>query len=191
MLMRSIRYWPDSERPRERLLKKGTETLSDAQLLAIILRTGNQGVSTLDLAIQLLTCFGGFAGLERASIPELSELKGIGPAKVAQIKAAIEISRRRERGDGTDNPVFHCSADVYKYFCPSLDTFLTKNSTFSCSIRNTGSSGILRSHEEPFRAHPLTHVKYLTLRSGKNLPQLFVAIITPAEICFHPLKITP
>lgn len=120
MLRRSIRYWPDSERPRERLLEKGAETLSDAQLLAIILRTGDQGVSALDLAIQLITRFGGFAGLEQASIPELSELKGIGPAKVAQIKAAIEISRRRERGDGTDNPVFHCGADVYKYFLPVL-----------------------------------------------------------------------
>lgn len=120
MLRRSIRYWPDSERPRERLLEKGAETLSDAQLLAIILRTGDQGVSALDLAIQLITRFGGFTGLEQASIPELSELKGIGPAKAAQIKAAIEISRRRERGDGTDNPVFHCSTDVYKYFLPVI-----------------------------------------------------------------------
>lgn len=120
MLGRSIRYWPDSERPRERLLEKGAEALSDAQLLAILLRTGDQGVSALDLAIQLIARFEGFTGLERASIPELSELKGIGPAKAAQIKAAIEISRRLGRGDGTDNPVFHCGSDVYEYFLPAL-----------------------------------------------------------------------
>ena len=108
----SIKHWPTSERPRERLLEKGGEALSNAQLLAILLRTGNQGVSALDLAIDLIDRFEGFAGLESASVPELCEPKGMGPAKAAQIKAALEISRRIGPSRETGKPSFHSGSDV-------------------------------------------------------------------------------
>ena len=116
----SIKYWPESERPRERLLSQGGGALSDAQLLAILLRTGDQGVSALDLAISLINRFGGFPGLEAASVPELCEIKGVGPAKAAQLKAALEIARRLGRGGENEKPVFHGGADVYKFLAPAM-----------------------------------------------------------------------
>ena len=94
---RPIKHWPDSERPRERLLPLGGEALSEAQLLAILLRTGDRGMSALDLAIELLRRFGGLPGIERAAAAELAEPKGMGPAKAAQVKAALEIAKRLGR----------------------------------------------------------------------------------------------
>lgn len=72
-----------AERPRERLIELGASVLSDAQILAILLRTGERGVSALDLAISLIDKFGGFSGIESASVSELCDLKGVGPAKAA------------------------------------------------------------------------------------------------------------
>lgn len=109
-----------SERPRERLLEKGGEALSNAQLLAILLRTGDQGVSALDLAIDLIDRFEGFAGLESASVPELCELKGMGPAKAAQIKAALEISRRIGPSRETSKPSFHSASVVFSFLSPAM-----------------------------------------------------------------------
>lgn len=116
----SIRNWPVSERPRERLLEKGSDALSDAQLLAIILRTGDQGVSALDLAIALLDRFGSLAALEAAPVPDICELKGLGPSKAAQIKAALEIGRRTLRGDSNERPGFHGGTDVHRYLAPAM-----------------------------------------------------------------------
>lgn len=115
-----IKYWPESERPRERLLSQGGGALSDAQLLAILLRTGDQGVSALDLAISLIDRFSGLSGIEAASVPELCEIKGIGPAKAVQLKAALEIARRLGRGDADGKPAFHGGADVYKFLAPAM-----------------------------------------------------------------------
>lgn len=89
-----IKDWPAAERPRERLLEKGAQTLSDAELLAIFLRTGVQGVSALDLARSLLAAFGGLRGLLAAELAEFSSVKGMGAAKFAQLQAALEMSRR-------------------------------------------------------------------------------------------------
>jgi DNA repair protein RadC len=133
----SIKFWPDSERPRERLLEKGGDALSDAQLLAILLRTGDQGISALDLAIQLLDQFGGFAEIERASIPELTELKGIGPAKAAQVKAAIEISRRIGRSDEIKKPRFTVGRISIGFSRRPWRALAMRNSGFSFSIQNT------------------------------------------------------
>ncbi len=83
-----------SERPRERLLERGAEALSNAELLAILLRTGVSGMMVTDLARDLLREFSGLAGLARASPQELAQRHGLGPAKAAQLKAALEIGRR-------------------------------------------------------------------------------------------------
>jgi DNA repair protein RadC len=89
-----ITSWPEEERPRERLLRKGPEHLSDAHLLAVLLRTGGKGHSALDMAMALLNRFGGIRGVAAANMAELCALTGIGPAKVAQIKASVELGRR-------------------------------------------------------------------------------------------------
>ena len=79
-----------SERPRERLAKQGADSLSDAELLAILLRTGTRGENAVQIGTRLINTFDGLHGLNRASYEEICQQKGIGPAKAAQIKAAIE-----------------------------------------------------------------------------------------------------
>jgi len=90
----TIKDLPAGERPRERLQKYGAGSLANAELLAIILRTGVGGENVLNLATRLLVKFGGLIGLARAGFSELCGEKGIGVAKAAQLKAAMELGRR-------------------------------------------------------------------------------------------------
>lgn len=92
--MSGIKDWPEHERPRERLLARGASGLSDAELLAIFLRTGIAGRSAVDLARDLLQQFGGLRPLLRASQAEFRRAKGLGPAKFAQLQATLELARR-------------------------------------------------------------------------------------------------
>lgn len=89
-----IRDFPVEERPRERLIKNGPESLSNHELLAILLRTGSKSESVIQLANRLLTHFDGFMGLKDAVVEELMSIKGIGQAKAVQIVASVELGRR-------------------------------------------------------------------------------------------------
>lgn len=90
----SIRDWPASERPREKLLEQGPASLSDAELLAIFLRTGVSGKSAVDLARHLLSQFGSLRSLLEADLATFSRQLGLGAAKFAQLQAVLEMSRR-------------------------------------------------------------------------------------------------
>ena len=90
----AISHWPTAEQPREKLLHQGPGALSDAELLAIFLRTGYSGASAIDLARDLLRDFGSLRGLFSAGAHDLCNCKGIGVAKYAQLQAALEIARR-------------------------------------------------------------------------------------------------
>lgn len=105
----SIAIWPSSERPREKMLRLGAVSLSDAELLAIFLRTGVRGASAVDLARQLIGTFGSLSQLLQADLPTLSAIPGIGPVKYVQLMAARELSRRAlleelSAGDVLDSP---------------------------------------------------------------------------------------
>jgi DNA repair protein RadC len=89
----AISRWAPEERPRERLLAAGADALSDAELVAVLLRTGVRGKSAVDLARELLKKFGGITRLLNAG-NELTQVSGLGPAKSAQFSAAIELARR-------------------------------------------------------------------------------------------------
>jgi DNA repair protein RadC len=89
-----IKSWPAEDRPREKLLKKGAGALSHSELLAILLRTGVSGVSAIDLARQIIEKFGTFRNMSHTDMRDWKEFKGLGPAKIAQIQAALEIGRR-------------------------------------------------------------------------------------------------
>ena len=91
LIQMGISDWPEGERPRERLLAHGAATLSDAELLAVMLRTGIRGKSAVDLGRDLLTRFRSVAGLFAA---DLKDVKGLGPAKRSQFEAALELARR-------------------------------------------------------------------------------------------------
>ncbi len=120
----SIKNWPELERPREKLLKKGPEYLSDCELLAIILRTGmgssKEKFSALDLAKRILTEYNGLKNMTDLSLSEFSKIKGIGIAKVAQIIAALELGRRAVSERNGNNTSFRCSEEVANYYIPLL-----------------------------------------------------------------------
>ncbi|HEY1016477.1 MAG TPA: DNA repair protein RadC [Herpetosiphonaceae bacterium] len=90
----SLKELPSGEQPRERLRDLGPAALSDAEVLAIVLRTGVAGLDVVRLARKLLLDYGGWPGLQRASFADLRAFRGLGDAKIAQIKAALDIGRR-------------------------------------------------------------------------------------------------
>lgn len=105
----AITDWPEGERPREKLLQRGASSLSDAELLAIFLRTGVTGRSAVDLARDLLARFGSLTRMFASSETEFCETRGMGLAKYAQLQAVLEMSRRAlkeemRRGDALNSP---------------------------------------------------------------------------------------
>lgn len=108
-----IKELPEHERPRERLEKLGAEALSDAELLAILLRTGIPGVSALDLANRILFKFRELKSLAAASLEQLCQTPGIGRAKAVQVKAAFDLAKRLSQFRPEEKPVIRSSRDVF------------------------------------------------------------------------------
>jgi DNA repair protein RadC len=105
----TIRDWPAEDRPREKLLERGSAVLTDAELLAIFLRTGVKGKTAVDLARELLETFGGLRPLLKAEKQIFCAANGLGEAKYAQLQAALEMGRRHlhesvKRGDALSSP---------------------------------------------------------------------------------------
>jgi DNA repair protein RadC len=92
-----IKSWPEDDRPREKLLKKGAGALSNSELLAILLRTGTNGTSAIDLARKILKKFSTFRNMAHTDARDWKEFKGLGGAKIAHIQAALEIGRRYQQ----------------------------------------------------------------------------------------------
>lgn len=108
----TIKELPASERPRERLRDYGSSAVSTAELLAIIMRVGNRDENVIMLAQRLLTCTGGLTGLARASIEELTSVKGIGEAKAIELKAALELGKRLLVAAPDERPTVKSPADA-------------------------------------------------------------------------------
>ncbi|MEY3667571.1 MAG: hypothetical protein RL572_1111 [Pseudomonadota bacterium] len=111
----SIKNWPARERPRERLLENGAASLSDAELLAIVLGTGVKGCSALDLARRLLEEFGTLTQLLTTPLQEFCRHGGLGHAKFVQMQAMLELSRRYMREELEDRDVMSSSALTREY----------------------------------------------------------------------------
>ena len=107
--------WPEEDRPREKLLQHGADALSDAELLAIILRVGSRHMTAIDLARQILHECGGFRGIDRMDVQQLTRVHGIGAAKAAQIKAAITIGKRLAHQQGQPQERVSTSQDVFDW----------------------------------------------------------------------------
>jgi DNA repair protein RadC len=116
--MRKIKDWPAAERPREKLLARGAETLSDAELLALIIRNGDagSGSSAVDLARGLLSRFSGLRQLASAGIAELCRQPGIGPAKAAEIQALFQIAKRFADQRLLPGQPYQCANDAFLHF---------------------------------------------------------------------------
>jgi DNA repair protein RadC len=117
-MMNRIKSWPKADRPRERLLSQGPEPLSDAELLALILRTGNaaDGTTAVDQARSLITCFGDLRALSGATTAELCQQSGIGPAKAAEIQALFELARRFACSEIKPGTSLTSSQEVFAHF---------------------------------------------------------------------------
>lgn len=103
---------PEDDRPRERLLQKGVRALSDAELLAVLLGSGRAGTSAIDLAQQILRELGGFSGIHREDVSRLLEIKGVGEAKAARLKAAVEVGYRLSAEGRGKNMVIKTPQDL-------------------------------------------------------------------------------
>lgn len=110
----AIANWPAEQRPREKLLLRGPDTLSDAEVLAIFLRVGVKGKSAIDLAQELLARFGSLRGLYAAPVEELRAVLGVGDAKIAQFKAVVELSKRYLMEGIKNRPYLECAEDIFK-----------------------------------------------------------------------------
>ncbi|MFP7299833.1 RadC family protein [Neobacillus niacini] len=130
-----IRDFPQDERPRERFIQNGPESLSNHELIAILLRTGTKDESVLQLSNRLLTNFEGLRLLKAATLEEMTEIKGIGQAKAIQILAAVEIGRRIANLNYTDRYVIRSPEDGANYVMNDM-RFLTQEH-FVCLYLNT------------------------------------------------------
>ncbi len=137
-----IREIPTDERPRERLIGYGADMLSTSELLAVLLRTGTEKYSAIGLAEHLLARFDNIRGVAGATIEEMSEVHGIGPAKAAQIKAAIEFGRRLIAASPEERPKIRSPRDVYNLLGPSLRD--EKREHFQALLLDT-KNGVMRT----------------------------------------------
>ncbi len=117
---RAILNWPEEDRPREKLLKYGAHTLSNAELLAILIRIGVTGSSAVNLGRELMRKFKTLRAISACDPAELHEIKGLSTAKVAQIKAAVELGRRMMSEERALEGAIRSSSDVADYLMPLL-----------------------------------------------------------------------
>lgn len=117
----SIKQWAEADRPREKLLEKGRNALSDAELIAILLGSGTKELSAVELAQKILhQSNNDLNKLGKLSIKELMQHKGIGLAKAITIAAALELGRRRKESEGPQKTVINNSKDAYEFISPYL-----------------------------------------------------------------------
>jgi DNA repair protein RadC len=121
-----IKDWQPDDRPRERLLKHGSASLSDSELLAIILRTGTKDISAKDLGVKLLRQFGDFASIEKIDISDLMKIKGIGKTKAITLAAVFEIARRTKIIPFERKKIIRQPDDVAQIFIHKLGNLATE-----------------------------------------------------------------
>ncbi|MBI3229209.1 MAG: DNA repair protein RadC [Burkholderiales bacterium] len=131
----SIQDWPEDQRPRERLIKNGAQTLSDPELLAIFLRTGLPGKNAIELGRELIQHYGSVAQLFASNFERFSKLHGMGPAKYAQLQAAFELSRRALLNDLSEGVMLNSPHIVKQYL--QLELAQQSAEVFVCLFLDT------------------------------------------------------
>ena len=142
----SIKSWAEEDRPREKLLLKGKATLSDAELLAILLRTGVTGSSALDIAKKILHRVNGDLNeLGKISVAELKKMeKGLGDTKAITIVAALELGRRRQSTEVREKQVIQTSREFFEYIYPIISDL--KHEEFYVLYLNRANRPITHKH---------------------------------------------
>jgi DNA repair protein RadC len=131
-----IKEWPEEERPREKLLKQGAPSLSDAELLALLIESGTGGVTAVDLAKRLLAEHQNLSVIASKGVQELIRMKGIGPARSARILAAFEVGRRIQSGTVEKRKKIDSPADIVQYYLPRLGS--EKREIFTVILMDSG-----------------------------------------------------
>jgi DNA repair protein RadC len=131
----AVREMPEEDRPRERLVRLGPEALRDAELLAVLFRTGTREMGAVALAERLLRHFGDLRSLARASIQELQQVKGLGAVKAIEIKAALELGMRLATHTNRGRVKIHCAQDVADLLMLRFKDAETEQ--FKCLLLNT------------------------------------------------------
>ncbi|TXR54826.1 RadC family protein [Reinekea thalattae] len=126
----SIKQWPESQRPREKLLNQGAEALSDAELLAIFLRTGIPGLDAVSLSQKILNRFGSIASLFQVDLAEFCQGPGLGPAKFVQLQAVLEMSRRYLRTELQSRKALTSPTDTRNFLLAQMQALPREQ--FSC-----------------------------------------------------------
>ena len=122
-----IKTWPEDDRPREKLLKNGPRALSNSELLAILLRTGTNGSTAIDIARKVMKKFGTFRNMAHTDARDWKEFKGLATAKLAHIQAALEIGRRfREDEVSTGKQKISSAKDIMDIFMPQMRDLKTE-----------------------------------------------------------------
>ena len=130
-----IQNVPTAARPREKLINEGANSLSDAELIAIILRTGTHGKAVITLAQELLNTFGGIRGLLVCNFAELKQIKGLGPAKYAQISAVKAIAQRSLKTELKTQPLLSDPQAATKFLLATMRDY--QHEVFACLLLNT------------------------------------------------------
>jgi DNA repair protein RadC len=164
----SIKDWPEDERPRERLIKYGGDKLSDAHLLGILIGSGDPQSrrNAIDLSREILKAFGDFNQIDAASVNELCRVKGIGLAKAAQIKAALELGKRMAAQKIGGRPTLQSSRDFVSYYSPFLKN--VKKEVVKAVLLNPG----------------LKLIKDITVSEGS----LNASVVHPREVMIPAIK---
>lgn len=146
-----IKDWPAAERPREKLLQRGAHALSDAELLAILIRVGSGKSTALDLARKILVQEKNLRGIAGKTAQELMRLKGIGEAKAVELLAAFEVGRRVQGMSNDDKIIIHSPEDIARIMIPRLRD--RKNESFWVMLLDA-KNGLM--HEEELTTGTLT-----------------------------------
>lgn len=137
----TINQWAEEDRPREKMMLKGAEALSDAELLAILIGSGNTEESAVSLMQRVLSaCSNDLNQLGKWEVQDFSRFKGFGPAKSITIMAALELGKRRKLQERPERTTIRSSKDIYEIFHPLLCDLHTKSSGFYSSTKPPASS---------------------------------------------------
>ncbi|NUM47347.1 MAG: DNA repair protein RadC [Anaerolineales bacterium] len=172
---RSITNWPEDDKPREKLLKHGAHTLSNAELLAILIRVGVEGSSAVDLGRQLMNKFETLRAISACDPSELFEIKGLSTAKIAQIKAAVELGRRMMSEERALSVSIRSSADVANYLMPLMRDL--KHEVFKVVLLDRGNKvmGVLDIDEGDV-AKTQPSIRKIMLRASQALASSLIAV---------------
>jgi DNA repair protein RadC len=124
---KTIKDWHEDDQPREKLLNRGAENLTDAELLAILIRNGSREASALDIARMLIEKYGGLNALIKRELKEFQEPKGMGMVKAVTLAAAFEISKRVQASPFKEKKVIRSPSDIADYFIPRLRAARTES----------------------------------------------------------------